>query len=322
VLLQIATAGSLTRSLVGDSSTATSPGFQYETPTPVPADATPTPTWTPGVPGNATPTPAPQNIPFSVASVGGVALACSNCDSAFETLSGSPPYYCLPQMVFNATTGVHVTDGAPGGTMTYHWISDLGPVTPVLSRTLKRGDGDGVSNFLNDQWTMSAALGDGTTHWVQVEVLTPNHVFSAREWFRLYCDFGMNGLAASGAVNNQFDCSGPVTQMFPFTGSVAVQPAPGGHSVTYHWQRYDGTTSPSYTIAVPAGATSVTLQQDSITISQSSPNGYQLYWDKVIIESPAPLGPPEVGTYVNKYCTATPTPSPTSFSSPSLSTIA
>ncbi len=77
----------------------------------------------------------------------------------------SAPIYCSAQVQFDASTGFEVAPGAPGGTATYRWITDLGPATPVLSINLLPGEGYNGSNSIDTMWAMSAALGDGTNHW-------------------------------------------------------------------------------------------------------------------------------------------------------------
>lgn len=114
----------------------------------------------------------------------------------------------------------------------------------------------------------------------------------------MHCDFGPGSVSVS---SNIFDCNGPDTQTFTFTGSVEVDPVPAGHSITYRWARYDGSVSPTYTAAVPAGATEVTLGQDALTLTRSLPDKASAYWDSLVIDSPTPPYPP-AHNVIQKVC--------------------
>ncbi len=155
-----------------------------------------------------------------------------------------------------------------------------------------------------NEFTIPAGEADGRQWWAQLEVLTPNPLLSPRTAFYApHCAMTVwQATSRAPYPNDNYVCGGPDVQTFTITGSIIVTPSPGG-SVTYHWQRYDGTTSPSYTVSVPPGADTVATISDAITLTSASvqplSGGFS---DLVIVTSPTPANPPFSGPTLYKGC--------------------
>lgn len=191
-----------------------------------------------------------------------------------------------------------------GGDLTYRWHLSDGQVTPILTINARYPNYSMDLNSLSEptEFTIPAGEADGRQWWAQLEVLTPNPLLSSRTAFYApHCAMTVWQATSMAPDQNYYVCGGPDVQTFTITGSIIVTPSPGG-SVTYHWQRYDGTTSPSYTVSVPPGADTVATMSDTITLTSASTQPKDGFTDLVIVTSPTPANPPFSGPTLYKGC--------------------
>jgi len=79
-----------------------------------------------------------------------------------------------------------------------------------------------------------------------------------------------------------YDCSqSQVT--FNFSGTIYLSSNPSGVNITYVWARSDGGTMSPITVSVPAGQTSITVN-NTWTLFQGVANG--TYWERVDVSAP------------------------------------
>jgi hypothetical protein len=192
-----------------------------------------------------------------------------------------------------------------GGDLTYRWHLSDGQVTPILTINARYPNYSMDLNSLTEptDFTIPAGEADGRQWWAQVEVLTPNPLLSSRTAFYApHCAMTVWYTNSRAPYpNDYYVCAGADVQTFTITGAIYVTPSPGG-SITYHWQRYDGSTSPSYTVSVPPGADTVATISDTITLTSSSIQPKDGFTDLVIVTSLTPANPPSSLPTLYKAC--------------------
>jgi hypothetical protein len=185
---------------------------------------------------------------------------------------------CTSTVTFHFTATLTAPADNPGGTVTYQWVTSGGSYS---AQTMSFAPGD-TSHTLKLARDLSAGLGNGNTYWVELRTTAPNALTSSHANYTFQCQFA--ALSASVAVNpTSATCTlGVCTHdTFAFTGTVNVAPSPGG-TITYHWVRSDGATGPVQTLTVPAGASSVPVNDgESWTTTKCNSQ-----WEQMIITAP------------------------------------
>ncbi|HEY7123393.1 MAG TPA: hypothetical protein VH540_05540, partial [Ktedonobacterales bacterium] len=94
---------------------------------------------------------------------------------------------------------------------------------------------------------------------------------------------GINATASPGSWN--YSCSdATASQLFTFNATISVNAGPTGRTVTYHWTRSDGASSPPVTVPVPTSSTSIAVTPDTWMLFSGVPNG--TFWEAVVVTAP------------------------------------
>jgi hypothetical protein len=227
-----------------------------------------TPTSTPNTdPGTGTPVPTTGTGGPTPFAVNGITISVSP-----DAFSGS----CSSTMVFTFTAHILVPAGTAGGTVKYRWFrNDGGSSSSDQSVVFAAGE---TSKTVTTTWSLGAMWGDGSTNWEQVKTSVPNVWSSPHANFHFICHFGVTGASLSVSPSS-FNCA-LSSEMFTFSGSINVNPAPGTNSITYHWERTDSGHTADITVNVPAGGTSASIHT-TWTLGSGAPAGD--YGEKVVI---------------------------------------
>ena len=142
----------------------------------------------------------------------------------------------------------YVTITANGsGTVTYRWERNDGRNSDPQSVTFY---GAGTKTT-----TMQADLTGTSSGWYRAHVLSPNDIASIPVYYTLNCD---SGSFVTGIVVgvDQYPFTGPCPKTIHFWGTIS---AGGPGTVTYRWERSDGTASATEVITFTgAGSQTVT----------------------------------------------------------------
>ncbi len=265
-------------------------------PTSTTALTPPTATPSPGVTPNATPgLPAGGGHPVPTAGpVGTFTVTAAEASSSPTSSNG----YCNPPMIEYFEGAVYVPGTTPGGTITYRWRFSDGTVTSVQSVVIGPTDMPsfyGAANNQNivGQWAIDPATADGSSQWGEFEVLTPSHLLSSPAYFQMTCDYGVQGAtpSVSGGTGpaHDYDCAAGGDQTFTFTGTIAIDPDPQSHTITYYWLRSDGTQGPVESMTISPGQGSAAVQPDTVVVTQAEalanyPESQPL-WEEIIVTS-------------------------------------
>lgn len=197
---------------------------------------------------------------------------------------------CSSKMTFHFSGGIATSVGFSGGPVTYRWIHSDGSATSPETIMVPAHTGD-TTTLITSAWDVSAITGTGQTQWGAVEILAPNHFVSAHANIELTCDYEVYTTSASvqpgssGGNPPEYNCSLGGDQTFTFSGVINVSPAPGSHSVTYHWARSDGTVGSDQAVTIPPGAQTADVQPDSWTIHQSDTDSGSPRWEEIVVTS-------------------------------------
>jgi len=177
---------------------------------------------------SAPPTPAP--IPFAVTSV--------VANTSPTTFAGA----CPKIFTFYAT----ITANGPG-TVTYRWERSDGGYSDIQSITFYEAG----TKTTTLQWE----LGSSASGWHRVHILTPYDAASNPVYYTLNCD-GASLVTSITVGVDQYPYTGPCPKTIHFWGTIAAN---GPGTVTYRWERSDGTTTAPETITfTAAGSQTVT----------------------------------------------------------------
>jgi hypothetical protein len=169
-------------------------------------------------------------VPFAVTSV--IAI------STPTTFNGS----CPKTFTFYAT----ITVNGPG-TVTYRWERSDGGYSDIQSIAFS-GAGTKTATL---QWDLSGTA----SGWHRVHVLTPYDAASNPVYYTLNCSAGSLVTGIIVGVD-QYPFTGPCPKTIHFWGTIAAN---GPGTVTYRWERSDGTAVPDETITfTAAGSQTVT----------------------------------------------------------------
>jgi hypothetical protein len=237
-------------------------------------------------------------------------VTAAEISSAPTTYDG----YCNPPetMIERFQGFVYVPGTTPGGAITYRWRFSNGTVTPTQSTRIgptNRPLFYGAANDQNieGQWAVAPATADGSSKWAKFEVLTPSHLLSPPTYFNFKCEFMLRMPSASasggsGGAPPQYACASGGDQTFTFTGTINVFPDPHSHTITYHWQRSDGSRGPDQSVTMGPGVASASVQPDTVVVSheQAVANftqyGAQPLWEKIVVTSA-----PGIESYPTEY---------------------
>lgn len=240
----------------------------------------------------ATATGSPLSPPPPTAQPGGHPVVPSNGSGPFKVVAVSVSDSCG---IYGGMCSAHLgcpinpepilgviwmAKNAPAGDVTYRWIVSDGRVTaPQIAHFDGQSFGDGPIY----DYQPEAAIADGRAVTFQLEILSPVQMISPPSvaW-HIVCLPWIKGeyVYPTGATARFYDCATGGTQTFPYTASVDLAPSPS-FTFSYYWKRSDGSVSATRQVTTTGGATSVTLQGDSISLTAPSP--------------PPPIGPSPIG---------------------------
>lgn len=187
---------------------------------------------------------------------------------------------CTSSVTFHFTATLTAPTDNPGGTVTYQWLTSGGSY-PAQTVSFAAGD---ASHTVTLARSLSAALGNGHSYWVGVQITAPSVMASPHANYSFQCQFAALGAMASVSPPSVM-CPGGMcptpTPTFAFTSTITVAPSPGG-TITYHWVRSDSASTPTLMLMVSPGATSVQVSGgESWTTSACGP-----HWEQLMITMP------------------------------------
>jgi len=194
------------------------------------------------------------------------------------TASVDPPSFtgaCPLPKKFNFYAVIEVNGP---GTVTYRWErNDVWSIGPTESITFAEAG----SQTVTDLWYMQASY----SGWERVHILTPNDTFSNKANFTVTCveGFAINSVTASVDPSS---FTGLCPKTFNFSAVIEVN---GPGTVTYQWERSDGSTGPTESITfAEAGAQAQTVTRSWTTLGSSSGGVWTSYsgWQRVHILTP------------------------------------
>lgn len=290
---------------VSSASAATATATSAATATTEPSLSGPAPTVPPGgqqlVPSNGT-------APFIVQAV----TIEADCQYSIEVCDAHT--MCPTSLYINGFAWL--PKNAPDGYITYRWHLSDGTVTAPAVAHYSWDDRYG-QNLIVYNYIPNPAIADGRPFWAQLEIMKPNEMMSLPSAnYTIVCVPIIQSVSAiaSQATPLDYNCAVEGTQTYSATASATLSPSPS-FSFQYYWQRSDGSVSSTYTVTTTGGATSVSLQGDTMSITPSTPPG--AFSDTLVIPHPPTLpgitsGPAQGEvTFGYKSCAAsTPTPTP------------
>lgn len=196
-----------------------------------------------------------------------------------------------PMPTYQITGMIWLAPNAPNGDITYQWIPNDGPAT--TPEVIHFGGGvPNVGLFYN--WTPNPATSDGRPFSVRLEVLAPNKMISQPSPdIYVICQPWIKQLDVSPAATvRSYDCQAGGSQSYAYTASLDIAPSPS-FAISYYWKRSDGSVSQEWTSTTTAGATSVSLHGDSISLTAPSPpppvgpSPIAYYWDTLVVLNPS-----------------------------------
>lgn len=196
----------------------------------------------------------------------------------FITLNFTLTLSALPQKGMTIDYYVRHSDGTSDGTAFQPVEPTWG--SPATSNTLTT----------SSDWIMPYTQATGAPQWVELDILSPNPL-TERMDFTTNCPFTPSFPQVS-ASPTRYDCTTGGSQAFTVTGvlTASLTSDTSPHTVTYHWQRADGSVTPDQTATFAPGATSVSIPSDTASItfqtgSLAPDNTYSI--DKLIVTDDA-----------------------------------
>lgn len=178
----------------------------------------------------------------------------------YITLNFTLTLSALPQPGMTIDYYVRHSDGSSDGTLSQPVEPTWG--SPATSNTLTTAS----------EWTIPYTQATGAPQWVELDVLSPNPL-TERMDFTTNCPF-TSSFPQVSASPTRYDCTTGGSQAFTVSGtltaSLTADKSP--HTVTYQWQRADGTVSPDQSVTFTPGVTAMPIPSDtaSITFQTSS----------------------------------------------------
>jgi hypothetical protein len=246
-----------------------SPTAISTSPTPSPSSTAIPPTspplaTTPSIFPSSTVVPFPH-APFSVAGI--------------EATVSPATYDCSQTSVeihFKAI--ITLAPGSKGGTITYTW-KHPGGASPPKTLSVKAGQ---TSIAVPDEiWKVDTKETDGSS-WGQLVISAPNHIVSNQATFTKSCPFEVTGAHVTASPTT-YDCN-TTSVAVHFKATITLAPGSKGGTITYTWQRSDGTSSSPQTIPVAAGQKSVPVPDDTWKANANHLN--DTFWEQVAISAP------------------------------------
>lgn len=237
----------------------------------------------------------PVSVPTPTAPTDGQPIPPSNGSGQFLVQSVAMEPWCpslgnscrgefacaTPMPTYQISGMIWLAPNAPNGDITYRWIPNYGPATtPEVIHF-----GGGVSNVAPFyKWTPDPATSDGRPFSVRLEVLSPNTMISqpSPDMYVICQPLIKNVYVSPAATTRAYDCQAGGSQSFAYTASLDIAPSPS-FAISYYWKRSNGSVSQMWTSTTTAGATSVSLHGDSISLTAPSP--------------PPPVGPSPIASY-------------------------
>ncbi|HET9111959.1 MAG TPA: hypothetical protein VFN78_14110 [Ktedonobacterales bacterium] len=192
----------------------------------------------------------------------------------FITLNFTLTLSALPQKRMTIDYYVRHSDGTSDGTASQPVEPTWG--SPATTNTLTT----------SSDWIMPYTQATGAPQWVELDVLRPNPL-TERMDFTTNCPFtpSFPQVSASPA---RYDCTTGGSQAFTVTGALtaSLTSDTSPHTVTYHWQRADGSVTPDQTVTFAPGVTQMSIPSDTASItfqtgSLAPDNTYSI--DKLIV---------------------------------------
>lgn len=174
------------------------------------------------------------------------------------------------------------------GKITYRWRRSDGFVSDPIWFYFGDISGPplGYAPAQASEWDLPAIQADGSAKWLDVEVLEPN-LITARLNLQATCQFSIQG-GTTSASPTAYNCTAGGDQTFIFTGTLLSSYAPGSHTVTYHWQRSDGSVTADQTVTFGEGRASMSVQPDQWIVHQVDVGPGRSDWDQLVATSPSP----------------------------------
>lgn len=271
--------------------------------------AEPTPTASPRATPHATTTPTTPATGVGAGAGGSVGPPSAPGDVTRVIIGPgleSWTTYCNGPQAFPLTAGFEVTPNSPAETITYRWLRSDGYVSPVESVQYTPIHPSNV--LVRSSWALQPAQGDGSMRWVNIEVLSPNAITGVPFDLQLTCTWAVSDTKAtvvSGGMGGnfpQYDCQAGGDQTFTSAGVINVDADSQSHTITYHWEQWNGTQTtqgPDQSITLAPGQLSASVPDDVLVLHQSDPksNGYG---DAVVVTSTP--GVTTYGTQIIKSC--------------------
>jgi len=191
-----------------------------------------------------------------------------------NTMNTNAPLIAVANPI-QGSVSLHFAPASAEGDVVFRWRLSTGWTTPPETLTW-RSPTFNTSIPAAAQATsivFQAAEADGTQMWAQVEILSPTPMLSDRVYFYApNCAFRFLGFGSqlTDLAKSYYDCTGSDAQTFSATGRIIVSPSQGG-SVTYHWERSDGTSSAPTTVMALPNAHDVPPVADTFTVTRATP---------------------------------------------------
>lgn len=207
-----------------------------------------------------------SSMTISAGADGGTGMTASSNTSGANFTGGCGPHItysleftfvlsALPQTGTSIDYYVLRSDGTSDGTASHPVEPTWGsPATSTMLTT--------ASN-----WTIPYTQATGAPQWLELDVLSPNQL-TQRIDFTTNCPF-TPGFPQASASPTRYDCTIGGSQSFTVTGALTatLTTDPSPHTVTYHWQRADGSVSPDQTATFAPGVTSISIPSDTASIT-------------------------------------------------------
>jgi hypothetical protein len=192
------------------------------------------------------------------------AFRVTSVNTSVDSLSftGSCPH----KFTFTAT----ITVNAPG-TTTFRWERSDGTFEATQSLTFSAA-GSGTQT---NTWDVGASSGG----WMRIRILGPNETTSNQATFTLSCTTASFAVTSASLSVDAATFSGTCPHRFSFTGSITAN---GSGTVTYRWERSDGTTGQTETITFTAAGTRTVTDQWNLSASTTA-------WEQLRILPPNDL---------------------------------
>ncbi len=243
------------------------------------AAATDTPLST-GTPTSPTKTPGGAGAGFTVQSIRTASVIFDTDNSAspgLATETGAPiptaTGGCGPHVIFYVTFAINLSNNpnqqvGPTALISYYFrnsdgSSDGSAAHPVYTMI----PSGGTAMTISTSWQMPYTQANGALQWTELDIVQPNQI-SYKANFKVLCTFSLYEPIVSASPTS-YNCATGGDQTFTLTGT--LKPTftldNTSHTVTYFWE-YDysthATTTPSQTVTFPPGATSMSIQPETV----------------------------------------------------------